>query len=83
MTKKHYKAIAQVIKNNSQTMVDEKSFSTQEGDTLTDWVNKDRLINDLCDMFKQDNNLFNRDKFKEACKVEKYTKEEFEEACNR
>ena len=67
MTKKHYKAIAQVIKNNSQTMVDEKSFSTQEGDTLTDWVNKDRLINDLCDMFKQDNNRFDYDRFVSAC----------------
>ena len=76
LSRKHYKAIAQVLKDNSQTIVDEKSYSSQKGDTLTDWVHKDKLINDLCDMFKQDNNLFNRDRFISACKVEIYTKEE-------
>ena len=81
LTRKYYKMIAKVIKDNSQTMVDVKSYSSQRGDTLTDWVHKDKLINDLCDMFKQDNNLFNRNKFEEACKLEIYTKEEFEEAC--
>ena len=59
MTKKHYVMIAKVIKDNSQTMVDD--ILSQEGDTLTDWVHKDKLIQELCIIFKQDNNLFNSD----------------------
>ena len=57
MTKKHYKAIAQVIKNSTIIF---KSMNKQV-------INKNELINDLCVMFKQDNNLFNSDTFKDAC----------------
>ena len=53
LSRKHYKAIAQAIKDNSN-----KDF---------DVVDKDRLINDLCDMFKQDNNRFDYDRFVSAC----------------
>jgi hypothetical protein len=67
LTRKYYKMIAKVIKDNSQTLVDEKSYSTQEGDTLTDWIHKDDLIKDLSIEFKKDNSLFCWDKFEDAC----------------
>ena len=54
MTKKHYKAIAQVIKDNT---------------TLTNEVKlyKLDLISDLCKYFKKDNNRFDCDRFISAC----------------
>ena len=57
MTKKHYKAIAQVIKNSTIIF---KSMNKQV-------INKNELINDLCDIFKQDNNRFDYDRFINAC----------------
>ena len=57
MTKKHYVMIAKVIKDSTIIF---KSMNKQV-------INKNELINDLCVMFKQDNNLFNSDTFKDAC----------------
>ena len=54
LTRKYYKLIAKVIKDN--TMMDTMPI-----------INKDRLIDELCDEFKQDNSLFNRDTFISAC----------------
>ena len=57
MTKKHYEAIASIIKdstNNTSNM-------------LLPTLNKVTLINRLSSMFKDDNNLFDYDKFFEAC----------------
>ena len=57
MTKKHYEAIASIIKdstNNTSNM-------------LLPTLNKVTLINRLSSMFKDDNNLFDYDKFFNAC----------------
>ena len=57
MTRKHYIAIARVIKDSTI-----KQPSILEG-----YIDKDDLINDLCKVFKQDNNLFSSDRFVSAC----------------
>ena len=54
LSRKYYKMIAKVIKDN--TMMDTMPI-----------INKDRLINELCGEFKQDNSAFNRDTFISAC----------------
>ena len=54
LTRKYYKLIAKVIKDN--TMMDTMPI-----------INKDRLIDELCDEFKQDNSLFDSDRFTSAC----------------
>ena len=57
MTKKDYELIASNIKyctircNNNTRSI----------------VNKQRLIRELCEDLKQDNNLFDKDKFVKAC----------------
>ena len=51
LSRKYYKLIAQVIKDNSQG----------------NHIFKSNLINDLSIEFKKDNMLFNRDKFVEHC----------------
>tara|TARA_R100000005_G_scaffold89252_1_gene59722 strand:+ start:338 stop:514 length:177 start_codon:yes stop_codon:yes gene_type:complete len=56
LSRKYYKLIAQVIKDNTIPQVQ-----------MRDTLNKYNLINDLCVEFKKDNNLFNRDKFIDAC----------------
>jgi len=59
--------IAQVIKNNTIVL----SKDSKEECPLyvpNEWIDKHKLINDLSKEFKRDNTLFNRDKFKDACK---------------
>ena len=56
MTRKYYIMIAKIIKDST-------TYDTY-GDVI---VHKEDLINDLCHMFKNDNNLFNKDKFIQAC----------------
>ena len=63
LTRKYYKVIARVIKDNTIELVDE---TTQDGE-VKEYINKDSLINDISIEFKKDNNLFNRDRFVEAC----------------
>ena len=53
LSKKYYKMIAKVIKDNTS---DESVF-----------IDRRDLINDLSIEFKADNYLFNRDTFKSAC----------------
>ena len=55
MTRKYYIMLARLIKDN--TMKDTQPI-----------LNKDTLIQDLCYELKQDNSLFNKDRFIEACK---------------
>ena len=57
LTKKYYKLIAKVIKDNTS--------QTEDNNTLI--IDRDNFINDLAIEFKADNHLFNRDKFIEAC----------------
>ena len=54
MTRKDYIKIAKIIKDN--TMQDTQPI-----------LNKDSLINDLCVVLKQDNNLFDKYRFIDAC----------------
>ena len=55
MTRKHYIAIARCIKDS--TFIDDDIQS----------INKVKFIDDLSNMFKQDNSLFNRSRFNDAC----------------
>ena len=54
MTRKHYVAFAQAIKEN--TMNDTQPI-----------INKDRFIKDLCVVFKRDNSNFSKSRFIDAC----------------
>ena len=54
LTRKYYKLIAKVIKDNTSN---ESVF-----------IDVRDLVNDLAIEFKADNSLFNRDKFIDACK---------------
>jgi len=57
LSRKHYRMIAKVIKNN-------KIYSNNSTRKI---IKMDSLINDLCGEFKADNGLFNRDTFVNAC----------------
>ena len=52
MTRKHYIKIASII---SKARICKNTIDSNE------------LINDLCIMFKQDNSLFDRQRFNDAC----------------
>ena len=55
LSRKYYKMIAEVIRVNTYK---------KEDKLLIDFNN---FVNDLCEYFKQDNNMFNRDRFEDAC----------------
>ena len=55
LSRKYYKMIAKVIKVSSNKSAFPKH------------LNKDSLINDLCEEFKKDNDLFNKQTFIDAC----------------
>ena len=57
LSRKHYKVIASIIKDNT-------IYSNNSTRRI---LKKDSLINDLCVMFANDNNLFNRSRFVNAC----------------
>ena len=57
MTRKDYVKIASIIKDN-------KLYTNNSTRKI---LKHDSLIDDLCIMFKQDNSLFNKAKFVEAC----------------
>ncbi len=64
LSRKHYKMIAHVIRDNTQVI--------QVGDKINDIeqvINVDGLIHSLCYEFKQDNNRFNAKRFIDACCV--------------
>ena len=63
LSRKHYEAIASIIKDNSLEVVDE---TTQDGDS-TWYINKDEFINDLTSYFKSDNKAFSWERFVNAC----------------
>ena len=63
LTRKYYRVIASIIKDNSVELLDE---TMQDGE-VKEYINKDSLINDLCVELKKDNSLFNYDKFVSAC----------------
>ena len=59
MTRKHYIRLARIIKDNS--------VSDELEGKLIKYIAKDSLILDMCDMLKQDNSLFDKDRFINAC----------------
>ncbi len=61
-TRQHYKAIAEIVKENTH-----RQFCLG-GDTI--WLSKQYTCRDLADYFEQDNPLFDRQKFLDACGVE-------------
>ena len=61
MTKKDYKQIASIIKDNGIVLA-----SNERGTTLTG-IDKDNLVNDFVIMFKKDNERFDKDRFIKAC----------------
>jgi hypothetical protein len=67
MTRKHYVAIAKIIKDNTEYVVD---TIVDEDGTHSLMINREGFINDLSNMFKQDNVLFMRDRFNNACNDE-------------
>ena len=54
LSRKYYKMIAKVIKDNTINVTH-------------DTISKEGLINDLCVEFKNDNELFNKQTFVDAC----------------
>ena len=57
MHRKHYRKIARIIKENEVGIVGTNEL----------YLNKDRFIDDLIDWLEDDNQLFDRYKFIEAC----------------
>jgi hypothetical protein len=62
MTRKHYRAIAKAIKDS--IVLDARGNADYYGFEI---IHKEDLISDLCDIFKRDNELFNKDRFIDAC----------------
>ena len=57
LSRKHYVAIASIIKDNT-------IYSNNSTRRI---LKKDSLINDLCQVFARDNNLFDSSRFRNAC----------------
>ena len=56
LSRKHYVVIAKIINDN----ITQDTYGDEH-------IHKDDLIDDLCNELKQDNTLFNRDTFVNAC----------------
>ena len=59
LSRKHYRLIANAIKDSTIVY---KGVNKH-------MINKDNLINDLCGVFINDNGLFSRSKFEDACNM--------------
>ena len=57
LSRKHYISIASIIKDNT-------IYSNNSTRRI---LKKDSLINDLCEVFASDNNLFDSSRFRNAC----------------
>jgi len=57
MSRKHYRMIAKIIKDNEVGIVGTNDL----------YLRKDNIINDLVLMFEDDNYLFDRQRFIDAC----------------
>ena len=62
LTRKYYRMIARVIKNN--TIINKDKMLP------TSTINKITFISDLMNEFHNDNNLFNGNKFIDACAID-------------
>ena len=59
MTRKHYVAVAKIVKDN--TLIKSK--------VMLPTINKVAMVAELCTLFKDDNNLFDRQRFIDACDI--------------
>ena len=60
MTKKHFQQVADTIK-----------FNYSQASTTKELKLVENIVEDLCSTFKNLNNLFERNRFREACGIEK------------
>jgi hypothetical protein len=60
MTKKHFQQVADTIK-----------FNYSQASTTKELKLIENIVEDLCSTFKNLNNLFERNRFREACGIEK------------
>ena len=64
LSRKHYKAIASIIKENSElvndTIVDEDGIKSMV-------INREGFINDITSYFNSDNSAFSWERFVNAC----------------
>lgn len=60
MTRKHYKAIAEIIRRNTRRM-DLDQFG------ILDYIRMEDLIDEMSDMFRADNSNFDGERFVRAC----------------
>ena len=59
LTKKHYKAIAEIIRDNTE--------KASEWDIMLQIINPTKLIQQLCLYFQADNPRFDKQRFLDAC----------------
>jgi hypothetical protein len=64
ITRKHFEAIADSIKNLKQGLIDSGELIYSDLQLVID------MVDDMCDMCRQDNPNFDRDKFIKACGFE-------------
>ena len=57
LSRKHYRVIAKIINENT----------CEVEDTTWKVLDKDTLVNKLCQVFARDNSLFSRERFINAC----------------
>lgn len=65
MTRKHFKAIAEIIKQIYEAR--ERSGDYQCGDDAWSLETLTMLVHELCDYFATQNEHFDKDKFQTAC----------------
>jgi len=62
MTRKDYRSIAKILKDNSY------NGCPLDGEVPYEEIDRDSLINDFVIMFKKDNSRFDKERFVNACK---------------
>ena len=64
LSRKHYKVIASIIKDNTEYVIDK--WRDEDG-VHSLMINRDGFINDITSYFNSDNSLFSRSRFVNAC----------------
>ena len=64
LSRKHYKVIASIIKDNTEYVIDKV---VDEDGTHSLMINREGFIVDITSYFKSDNNAFSWERFVNAC----------------